>query len=106
MRLRMVLVGESQLGVGGAVGPGADVGADARSVGLEGEDGQVAHDLHVLTALVALGYLHLDGRRIGGVALEEATPFFSRAASCWRASMAAMRRSTERTLSRYSSSFC
>ena len=50
------------------MGRGSDVGADARGVGLEGEDGQVAHDLHVLAALVALGNLHLDGRRIGGVA--------------------------------------
>ena len=38
--------------------------------------------------------------------LEDRTPAFSRAASCWRYSIAAMRRSTARTLSRYSSSFC
>jgi hypothetical protein len=68
MRLRVMRVGEAEFGIGHAVRRGADVGADARGVGLEGEHVEVAHDLHVFAALVALGDLHLDGRGIGGIA--------------------------------------
>ena len=39
VRLRVVLVGESQLGVGCPVWPRANVGADTCGIGLEGEDG-------------------------------------------------------------------
>ena len=76
VRLRMVLVAEAQLGIGRAVGSGADIGADAGGVGLEREHGQVAHHLHVFAALVALGNLHLDGRGVGGVAFGGADAVF------------------------------
>ena len=82
VRLRVVLVGESQLGVGRAVWPGADVGADARGVGLESQDSQVAHDLHVLAALVASGILTSMGGESVASRLDDRTPAFSRAASC------------------------
>lgn len=66
VRLGVVLVFEAELGVGDAVGRGADVGADAGGVGLEGEDVEITHDLHVFAALVADGDFDFDGRGIRG----------------------------------------
>ena len=106
MGLGVMLVVESEFRIGNPVRRRADVGADASRVGLERQHVEVAHHLHVLAAFVALRNLDLDGRRIGGVAFAGADAGLLQAASFWRNSMAAMRRSTERTLSRYSSSFC
>ena len=107
MGLGVMLVVEPEFRIGNTVRCRADVGADASRVGLERQHVEVAHHLHVLAAFVALGNLDLDGRRIRSVAFARSRrPAFSKAASFWRNSMAAMRRSTERTLSRYSSSLC
>ncbi len=106
MGLGMVLIPEPKFRIGNTVRGRSDVGADASRIGLEGQYVEVAHDLHVFAAFVTEGNLDLDGWRISSVAPSRATPAFS-AASFWRnSSMAAMRRSTERTLSRYSSSLC
>ena len=51
------------------------------------------------------GILISMGGESDALRFEGRTPALARAASFWRCSMAAMRRSTERTLSRYSSSF-
>lgn len=65
----VVRVAEAEFRIRDTIRRGADVGADACRVCLEGEHGEVAHDLHVFAALVALGDFHLDGRRIAGLAL-------------------------------------
>ena len=74
MRLRVMFVIEPQLRIRNTIGRRADVGAHASCVGLEGEHVQVAHDLHVFAALVALRYLDLDRRRIGSVAFAGSDP--------------------------------
>ena len=61
----MVLVVEAEFRIGYAVRGGADVGGDAGGVGLEGEDIEVAHDLHVFAAFVAVGDFDFDERGVG-----------------------------------------
>jgi hypothetical protein len=58
----VMYIAEPEFRVGDAVRRGADVSADAGGVGLEGQHVEVAHYLHVLTALVAQRDLYLDGR--------------------------------------------
>ena len=72
MRLRMMLAFETEFRIRHAVGRGTDVGADARRVRLEGQHVQVAHDLHVFAAFVAIGDFDLDRRRVWLLALARA----------------------------------
>ena len=67
MGLGVMLVIEPEFGIGNSVRRGTNVGADASRVGLEGEHGEVAHDLHVFAALVPFGNLDFDGRGIGSL---------------------------------------
>ncbi len=69
MRLGVMLVHEPELRIRNTVRRGADVGADANCVGLEGEHVEVAHDLHVFAELVAFGNLDFDGQGIGCIAI-------------------------------------
>ena len=46
-----------------------EAGRDARQVALEGQHVEVAHHLHVLAALVALGDLDLDRHGVAGGAV-------------------------------------
>ncbi len=60
----VVLVGETQFGIGHAIGRRSDVGAHPREIGLEGQHIEIAHHLHVLAAFVSLGHLDFDGRGV------------------------------------------
>ena len=71
-----VVFAQADFGIGHAIRCRADVRADARGVGLEGEHIEVAHHLHVFAAFVANGDFDLDGRRIRRVALARADARF------------------------------
>ena len=60
--LRVVLIGEPKFRVRGPIGARSDVGAHPSGIGLEGEDGEIAHDLHVIASFVSLRDLHFNGR--------------------------------------------
>jgi len=60
--LRVVLIGEPKFRVRGPIGARSDIGAHPSGIGLEGEDGEIAHDLHVIASFVSLRDLHFNGR--------------------------------------------
>ena len=62
--LRVMLIGKAKFGIGDAIWCGTDVGAHACRVGLERQDREIAHHLHVFASLVALRNADLDRGRL------------------------------------------